>query len=490
MLKIQSPKYISKLHIGHSARIVIYIAIPLGYTTSMSEVEARKKYLSTLRQDAKAFNQEIESIVSLLGTDSKDLLEQISKGHKLLQCPFDHNHKVPKETYSAHFKKCELRALGITSEDNKPLPSSLGFYEKAPAVISLIEGWFPSLIFTNHFLQSISLLTQSTGWNGSWRSGLQSGKSVFCKLYLSCKLYTDASLLFSCSESSTRHWDKIDLENLEIESTEDLHGDVLLTENENILDNILNSDNIDVRLRKLNKWTQIPRFYEKLNIEELNPMKTRGWLVNNLPQNTQLRNSISPSFNSEMELSDYIYRHLLLPAKGIEEFKRHVEPYFGPVNDAILPTNQQSSIDEHSEHSQLPSEISIEPVTDNTGENLVYNLLDRQPRLQPGSALAVSQRRKKYEHLIQASRYIRELHGRNDHNIYDGFEEALERAKLIKEQNQKRKSKADLLAEQRDYKRRRKSYRAKNVRITQRTPTQIQRDLIAAYMEDFELLNS
>jgi len=36
-----------------------------------------------------------------------------------------------------------------------------------------------------------------------------------------------------------------------------------------------------------------------------------------------------------------------------------------------------------------------------------------------------------------------------------------------------KKSKAQLYAEQRDYKRRRKSYRAKNIRITKRTPTQV-----------------
>ncbi|CAG8808699.1 24007_t:CDS:2, partial [Gigaspora rosea] len=55
-------------------------------------------------------------------------------------------------------------------------------------------------------------------------------------------------------------------------------------------------------------------------------------------------------------------------------------------------------------------------------------------------------------------------------------------------ENQGQKSRTELLAEQRDYKRRRKSYRAKNIKITQRTPTQVHRDLIAAYMEDFKLL--
>lgn len=46
------------------------------------------------------------------------------------------------------------------------------------------------------------------------------------------------------------------------------------------------------------------------------------------------------------------------------------------------------------------------------------------------------------------------------------------------------KSHLELLAEQRDYKRRRMKYRAKNVHITKRTPVQIARDLINLRMED------
>ena len=41
------------------------------------------------------------------------------------------------------------------------------------------------------------------------------------------------------------------------------------------------------------------------------------------------------------------------------------------------------------------------------------------------------------------------------------------------QQNQGQKSRAELLAEMRDYKRRRKSYRAKNISITKRTTTQV-----------------
>ncbi|KAK9720259.1 hypothetical protein K7432_004276 [Basidiobolus ranarum] len=434
----------------------------------MSEVEARKEYISNLHKDIDIFEQEIVGLLKLLGTSSNDLEENILKINELLQCPFDPSHKVPKETYSSHFRKCELKSLGITNDDNKPLPSSLGFYTKAPAVISMLQ----TPVDTD--------------------SREQSFKPEIKKPLLS------------------RHWDKIDLEDLEIESVKDPNSEPLLTNNDTFPEHLLRSDNIETKLNKLRKWTQIPRLYEKLDIKELNPMKTRGWLVNNLPQGLELHNSTSQNFSSEMELADFIYHRFLVPSVNIEEIKKHLDLYLGQVSRKftlnlwkhlmselivlmILPladASIQLKVDESSNHSQLPAQVfSVEPVLDSTGDNLVYNLLDHQPHSQPSTALSVAQRRKEYEYLIQASKYIRELHGRDDQNIYEGFEEALERAKLIKEQNQKRKSKADLLAEQRDYKRRRKSYRAKNVRITQRTPNQIHRDLIAAYMEDFELLN-
>ncbi|KAL6057749.1 U11 U12 small nuclear ribonucleoprotein 48 kDa [Balamuthia mandrillaris] len=50
------------------------------------------------------------------------------------------------------------------------------------------------------------------------------------------------------------------------------------------------------------------------------------------------------------------------------------------------------------------------------------------------------------------------------------------------------KTQLQLLAEQRDYKRRRRSYRAKNVHITKRTPIQVTRDFINKRMEELEAI--
>jgi len=51
-------------------------------------------------------------------------------------------------------------------------------------------------------------------------------------------------------------------------------------------------------------------------------------------------------------------------------------------------------------------------------------------------------------------------------------------------QGDRQKSTLELLAEKRDYKRRRQTYRAKNTHLTKRTPTQVARDIIFLRLEE------
>ncbi|CAJ0754460.1 13702_t:CDS:2 [Entrophospora sp. SA101] len=95
-----------------------------------------------------------------------------------------------------------------------------------------------------------------------------------------------------------------------------------------------------------------------------------------------------------------------------------------------------------------------------------------------GSSLSVDQRLEEYTKIIELADKIRSENNQLNNDPYKNFDEIWDAIQKMKE----------LLAEQRDYKRRRRSYRAKNIRITQRTPTQVHHDLIAAYMDDFRLL--
>ncbi|KAL0092549.1 hypothetical protein J3Q64DRAFT_1830051 [Phycomyces blakesleeanus] len=67
-----------------------------------------------------------------------------------------------------------------------------------------------------------------------------------------------------------------------------------------------------------------------------------------------------------------------------------------------------------------------------------------------------------------------------------GFEQVVEKAKQLQAQKEVQANEVSTsqFAENRDYRRRPKAYR---VSLTQRTPTQIQKQLVEAYMQDFEL---
>ncbi|CAG8491769.1 11747_t:CDS:2 [Acaulospora colombiana] len=162
----------------------------------------------------------------------------------------------------------------------------------------------------------------------------------------------------------------------------------------------------------------------------------------------------------------------------------------------------------HGKRKQVPSSVffyqNSSVVLSLNKEELQKTAANQSANSNVGQSLTVSERLEEYEKEMAIFNHIREerkQQKRDDYQNFDEIWEAVQKKKeilhqqsstsivnLSKGENQGYKSRAEILAEQRDYKRRRKSYRAKNIRITQRTPTQVHRDLIAAYMEDFKLL--
>ncbi|CAG8567582.1 12985_t:CDS:2 [Cetraspora pellucida] len=100
------------------------------------------------------------------------------------------------------------------------------------------------------------------------------------------------------------------------------------------------------------------------------------------------------------------------------------------------------------------------------------NVKDESMNIGVGQSLTVSQRLEAYEREIEISNQIREENQKQKRDEYQNFDEVWKAVQKKKGENQGQKSHTELLAEKRDYKRRRKSYRAKNIKITQRTPTQ------------------
>ncbi|ORX61022.1 hypothetical protein BCR36DRAFT_408006 [Piromyces finnis] len=99
----------------------------------------------------------------------------------------------------------------------------------------------------------------------------------------------------------------------------------------------------------------------------------------------------------------------------------------------------------------------------------------------------VQERLNEYINDLSLSRKIESEFIDKNKNV-SNFEEIMDIVEERKAQMEKsEKSKAQLYAEQRDYKRRRKSYRAKNIKITKRSATQIQKDIIESFSKDYNL---
>ncbi|XP_041046336.1 U11/U12 small nuclear ribonucleoprotein 48 kDa protein [Carcharodon carcharias] len=94
--------------------------------------------------------------------------------------------------------------------------------------------------------------------------------------------------------------------------------------------------------------------------------------------------------------------------------------------------------------------------------------------LTPADRLAI------YEHVVKETSQQRIKSIENDGDLYVDLA-----AKLSRDDEQKGpKSHLEILAEMRDYKRRRQSYRAKNVHITKKSYTEIIKDVISVHMEE------
>ncbi|KAG8442415.1 hypothetical protein GDO86_011269 [Hymenochirus boettgeri] len=96
--------------------------------------------------------------------------------------------------------------------------------------------------------------------------------------------------------------------------------------------------------------------------------------------------------------------------------------------------------------------------------------------LRPADRLAI------YDYVLEETRKQRST-SQGDQNEADLFEDLA--AKMNQDDGQKvPKSHLEIMAEMRDYKRRRQSYRAKNVHITKKSYTEIIRDVINVHMEE------
>ncbi|CAG8472417.1 1321_t:CDS:2 [Paraglomus brasilianum] len=209
---------------------------------------------------------------------------------------------------------------------------------------------------------------------------------------------------------------------------------------------------------------ELNNYEEKLNtiFKELN------WDIDTITEyEKEASNLVTCPFDNGHKVQEKSYK---------DHYKRCELKYHG-IKDEKRKRRQLPSSQFFYEQSPIVISLVQNPAPDESFSSV------RQP-------LSVSQRLGSYLADIDLSNKIRQEQHKPVRDEYKDFDEVWEALQRMKEQqNQGQKSRAELLAEMRDYKRRRKSYRAKNISITNRTATQVHHDLIAAFTEDYKLLH-
>ncbi|CAI9539422.1 unnamed protein product [Staurois parvus] len=129
--------------------------------------------------------------------------------------------------------------------------------------------------------------------------------------------------------------------------------------------------------------------------------------------------------------------------------------------EAAAPNTSEGGLWDKSVYSSSPAEVPF---------NHKYAICD----LTSADRLAI------YDYIIQKTKLDRSGSEMNETDLFEDLT-----AKIKQDDDQKcPKSHLEIMAEMRDYKRRRQSYRAKNVHITKKSYTEIIRDVINVHMEE------
>ena len=120
-----------------------------------------------------------------------------------------------------------------------------------------------------------------------------------------------------------------------------------------------------------------------------------------------------------------------------------------------------------------PNIIQLAPVCNNLSSFEQYDIDIRQSMFW----------RKKLEEQQQKTK-INKKNFKINEDVED-YEQKLEEMLNKSSKKSKEQTPKEILAKQRDYKRRRQKYRAKNVHITKRTPKQISKDLVELLMSQY-----
>ncbi|XP_019853506.1 PREDICTED: splicing regulatory glutamine/lysine-rich protein 1-like isoform X2 [Amphimedon queenslandica] len=384
--------------------------------------------------------QEIDEIMSYVGLKKEKLNETMPK---LVPCTYNHHHYVPEESRDAHLKRCPYNALGMKPNEIQIFLDQLDFSDpnNEPVIID----------------SSISEAVQQFILNKRKESSLIPPHATHNK--------------FSSLEGG--------------ESKKE----------------ILESNDPILLIRYIKSWTSIPRVFCQLVPTGIHPVPLKAWLFRNIPEYHSYKHEMS----GDLHIVDTVmYQFNLTPNLTPDQLVGRLTPYLFGVSRSfvlslwkflsILKVQQEHNIADKTVEDLLPLQTEDgKPVTSLVSQiKMLASEVSTLPSLPlPMSSVLSSAEEKRvlYDYVVELGK---ELVGDSKDYLQDS-DLFRDDAKILLAQSRGRrdeegKSHLAQIKEMRDVKRRRASYRAKNVHITQKPIKQVFHEIIAARTEELREL--
>nr|XP_058940266.1 U11/U12 small nuclear ribonucleoprotein 48 kDa protein-like [Pocillopora verrucosa] len=390
---------------------------------------------------------EMERILSRFKWRKEDLLKKVNSS-KLIHCPYDFSHRIPASRLNKHLSLCQYKTKDINPQDVCTSPEF--FYQTCKAVI-------PIAIDEKHY--------------SSLKNGHESGKlDTGVHMRVDNKAVPTCCSLLTPKERSAHN-------------TQSMMVDGRTCHNDSAHE-----------IRSIMAWEVIPSSQLQLELHLLSQEEIKTWIIGNLPQ-VQYLSSVD---GASEHLVDFVLSCLqeekVAHPSGLEEM---LKDFLGDETKAFVLNLWKFLAVSVTKEKNSAIYSQMENKTQDSSANSFETKTDVQDHPEPvGSPVkeiplpmdrvisdfSPQQRLTVYEHVIQAAKAKRET---------DKQEMDLE---IVSDSNESKGTEGDqpkthfeVLAEQRDYKRRRQSYRAKNVHITKRSAVEVMRDLIETQMHVLEM---
>lgn len=395
-----------------------------------SFMECYQERISQIQQVSNVIaitNQQLDKVLHRFGW-SKHELKKDKKN--LVQCHIDKNHEVKKEKLDSHIQCCFLKKIGITSLKQKDLPTSSSFgYMESNVVVPVI-------------------LDESVYQRNNVKiPGLNAAKLV---------------------ETDTGTANK------------------RLIEINDEINNYIPSDPLD-ELRFIYSWSLIPSSYVKVDAQLVGEKNLKNWIKDNIPSRFCSGVYIQMIINHVINCQnpDVVYEKMqTIFGKDTKDFVLSLWKYIAAKSICLKQNISEHTRNEFDVYSSSPEKK--DNMKSNNEENSELSLAN-VPMEWLSYNLTRDQKLKIYEETCKVSKSL----GVASVQFMDLQADAAEQMKVLtslQSQNGE-KTHLEIMAEMRDYKRRRQAYRGKNKSDAKLNSMEVLREIVEQQMLYLDIIN-